>query len=75
MQPQRLVFFRCLAVAAVNGLVTLVILLIAPLGLAAVLTCTALVALSSLGVALVGDSIAGWLLAGGGPLPVRRGRG
>lgn len=44
-----------LLVAMVNGAVTLVLLLIAPLGLATVVTCTVLVALVSFALGVVAD--------------------
>lgn len=48
---------RNLAVAIVNGTITLVILLIAPLGLAAVIINTALVTLSSYITAITADRV------------------
>ncbi|WP_287128204.1 CRISPR-associated protein Csx18 [Candidatus Cyanaurora vandensis] len=48
-------------VAFFNGLTTLVILLIAPLGLAAVLVCTLAVTLSSLVIGLTADRIVRFL--------------
>lgn len=62
--PYRLLFTRNLAVAFVNGLVTLVILLIAPLGLAAVMINTILVMLSTVTVGVCGDLVIRWLLQG-----------
>ncbi|WP_218079676.1 CRISPR-associated protein Csx18 [Anthocerotibacter panamensis] len=62
MNTQRLYLVRTGSVAFFNGLVTLVILLIAPLGLAAVITCTLAVTLSSLGVGFVADRITRGLL-------------
>lgn len=46
-----------LAVALVNGLFTLVVLLIAPLGLASVITLTALIMVSTLVVDWAGDRL------------------
>ncbi|AGY60307.1 CRISPR-associated protein Csx18 [Gloeobacter kilaueensis] len=66
MNSARLLFFRNVAVASVNTAVTLVILLIAPLGLAAVLTCTVAVGLSSLIIGLCADQVARWLFSDGG---------
>jgi hypothetical protein len=66
MNTARLFLFRNVAVASVNTAVTLVILLIAPLGLAAVITCTAAVGFSSLVVGLFADQVARWLLPDGG---------
>ena len=62
--PYRLLFARNLGVAFVNGLVTLVILLIAPMGLAAVVVNTLLVALSTMTVGVCGDLVVRWLLQG-----------
>jgi hypothetical protein len=52
---------RNLAVAAVNGSITLIILLIAPLGLAAVLINTALVTVASYATATIADRIVRYL--------------
>ena len=52
---KNLVRYRCWTVAVVNAGVTWVILIIAPLGLFAVIICTAAVFLSSLGIGLVCD--------------------
>jgi len=52
---------RNIAVSAINGLITLIILLIAPLGLAAVIINTLLVTLSSFAIATAGDRITRWL--------------
>jgi hypothetical protein len=54
---------RNLAVSGVNGTVTLVILLIAPLGLAAVIVNTVLVILASLTTATIADRVVGFLQA------------
>lgn len=52
---------RNISVSAINGLITLIILLIAPLGLAAVIMNTLLVTASSFAVATAGDRVARWL--------------
>ena len=52
---------RNLSVASVNGSVTLIILLIAPLGLAAVIINTLLVAVASYGVGQMADRVILWL--------------
>jgi hypothetical protein len=52
---------RNLAVAAVNGTITLIILLIAPLGLAAVLINTALVTIASYATATIADRVVRYL--------------
>lgn len=54
---------RNVAVAAVNGAITLALLLIAPLGLAAVIVNTFLITVSTFFVGLVGDWVVSWLLA------------
>lgn len=54
---------RNLAVALVNGAVTLVILLIAPLGLMAVITNTALVVIVTYLTATIGDRLLRYLQA------------
>lgn len=59
--PFRLVLFRNVSVALVNGLLTLIILLIAPLGLVAVITCTAAVILASFVIGTTSDQIFRWL--------------
>ncbi|NJL02705.1 MAG: hypothetical protein HC910_19885 [Spirulinaceae cyanobacterium SM2_1_0] len=72
----RAVLIRSLAAAAVNGVVTLWLLLIAPLGLAAVIFNTAAVAISTFVVCLAGDLVVGWLLRGqGAPESLRSGAG
>ncbi|NJL48208.1 MAG: hypothetical protein HC929_12915 [Leptolyngbyaceae cyanobacterium SM2_5_2] len=60
----RAAFFRNLMVAIFNGGITLVILLIAPLGLAAVIMNTVLVMGSTLAVASLGDRVILFLQAG-----------
>lgn len=59
--PSRFVLFRNVSVSLVNGLLTLIILLIAPLGLVAVITCTAAVTLASFVVGATSDQILRWL--------------
>ncbi|MFB2921838.1 MULTISPECIES: CRISPR-associated protein Csx18 [Aerosakkonema] len=54
-------FVRNLAVAIVNGGITLIILLIAPLGLAAVIFNTLLVVLGSFVTGTVADRVVGFL--------------
>lgn len=49
------------AVSAVNGCISLVVLLIAPLGLAAVITLTLLITLSTYGCCAAGDRLLAWL--------------
>lgn len=48
-------------VSAVNGGISLVVLLIAPLGLAAVITLTLLITLSTYGCCAAGDRLLAWL--------------
>jgi len=72
---QRLLFIRNLAIALVNGLLTLIILLIAPLGLLAVIVNTVLVMIASFMVGMVGDGVIRWLLAGSDPSRLSQGRG
>lgn len=60
----RALLFRNFLVSSVSGLITLTILLIAPLGLAAVITCTAAVTISSFFVGTASDSVMRWLSAG-----------
>jgi len=55
-------FVRNVLVGATNGGITLVILLIAPLGLAAVLTNTVLVGVTTFGVCMGADAVVAWLL-------------
>lgn len=57
----RMAFVRNIAVAAINGTVTLIILLIAPLGLAAVISNTLLVAASTFTVCFLSDLVVAWL--------------
>lgn len=63
--PSRAAKLRNLSVASVNGSITLIILLIAPLGLAAVIINTLLVAAASYGVCRMADRVIIWL----SPLP------
>jgi hypothetical protein len=56
---------RNLSLAMVNGSITLVILLIAPLGLAAVIVNTILVTLATLVTATVGDGVIHYLRSEG----------
>lgn len=63
----RSIFVRDLAAAIANGGITLVILLIAPLGLAAVIMNTLLIMASTFLVCGVMDGIAIWLLKGNQP--------
>lgn len=51
-----------IAIAFFNGLITLILLLIAPLGLASVIFNTAAVTVSSFVVATICDGIARWLI-------------
>ena len=55
-------FVRNITASAVNGLITLVILLIAPLGLMAVLVNTVLITFSTFLVCTFGDRVVKWLL-------------
>lgn len=72
----RAVLIRSLAAASVNGLVTLWLLLIAPLGLAAVVLNTGAVALSTFAICFGGDWVVAWLLRGQiDPEALRSGRG
>lgn len=57
----RIVFVRNLAVATVNGVITLIILLIAPLGLVAVWINTLLVAAASFATATLADQVVQYL--------------
>ncbi|MEB3225313.1 MAG: CRISPR-associated protein Csx18 [Synechococcus sp.] len=63
----RAIFIRNLAAALVNGAITLVILLIAPLGLAAVIMNTILVGVSTFLVCSMMDLVSAWLLGGAPP--------
>lgn len=56
-------FVRNVAVATVNGIITLILLLIAPLGLFAVLVNTVLVTVSTFVVSTLMDIVVVWLLA------------
>ncbi|NJK35763.1 MAG: hypothetical protein HC919_12915 [Oscillatoriales cyanobacterium SM2_2_1] len=56
--------FRNLALATTNGAITLVILLIAPLGLAAVIINTALVAVVTYGTGTIADRLIQYLQSG-----------
>lgn len=67
-------FVRNFAAAAVNGSITLILLLIAPLGLAAVIFNTILVTLSTFFVCAGGDVIASWLITGYAPEGFGEGR-
>jgi hypothetical protein len=53
---------KSIAIAFINGLITLILLLIAPLGLAIVITNTIIIAFSSFMVSIVFDFITIWLL-------------
>ena len=55
-------FIRNIVAAVVNGAITLVLLLIAPLGLAAVITNTVLITLSTFVVCTGADLVVSWLL-------------
>ncbi len=59
---QHLFFIRNLAMSLINGLITLIILLIAPLGLLAVIVNTVLIMISTFFVATLGDGLIRWLL-------------
>ena len=54
-------FLRNLGIAVVNGVITLVVLLIAPLGLAAVIINTALVTIVSFVVGMIADWAIAWV--------------
>lgn len=75
LAKQRLLLVRNLAIALVNGLFTLIILLIAPLGLLAVIVNTFLVIVASFFVGMVGDGVIRWLLPGSDPTRLSGGRG
>lgn len=64
---QRALWVRNGAAACVNGAITLVILLIAPLGLAAVIINTILVMVSTLVMGVAMDRVVVWLLQGQAP--------
>lgn len=53
---------KSIAIAFINGLITLILLLIAPLGLATVITNTVMITLSSFMVSIMFDFITIWLL-------------
>jgi hypothetical protein len=53
---------KSIAIAFINGLITLIFLLIAPLGLAAVIANTVMITLSSFMVNIIFDFITIWLL-------------
>jgi hypothetical protein len=63
----RAAIVRNIVVAGINCVVTLTLLLIAPLGLAAVISNTIMVTLSTLVVCTLGDVVVMWLLRGGHP--------
>ncbi|OKH15985.1 CRISPR-associated protein Csx18 [[Limnothrix rosea] IAM M-220] len=71
---KRGIFVRNSAAAIANGGITLVILLIAPLGLAAVIMNTLLVMGSTFVVCGVMDGITIWLLKGGNPVQMSAAR-
>lgn len=58
----RAAFVRNVIVAVANGIVTLAILLIAPLGLAAVVTNTMMVAGATFTICSAADVVVAWLL-------------
>ncbi|MEN9216273.1 MAG: CRISPR-associated protein Csx18 [Gloeomargarita sp. HHBFW_bins_162] len=60
---------RNLVLAVVNGVITLVVLLIAPLGLAAVITNTVLVTGATWLTATLMDGVCFWLMPGSLPRP------
>lgn len=60
--PSRAAQVRNMSIAAVNGAITLIILLIAPLGLAAVIINTALVAIATYFTATVADRVVRYLI-------------
>lgn len=66
--------YRSLAIALANAAVTWVILIIAPLGLFAVITCTALVFASSLVLGVLGDMALALLLRDSTPTSMSGGR-
>ncbi|AFZ34065.1 hypothetical protein Sta7437_0456 [Stanieria cyanosphaera PCC 7437] len=59
----RAAIVRNFATAIVNGAITLILLLIAPLGLAAVISNTFLVTVASFFVSTLSDSMVSWLSA------------
>jgi hypothetical protein len=60
--PPKAIFTRNVVVSAINGTITLIILLIAPLGLAAVIVNTFLVTASTFIVCTAVDWVVLWLL-------------
>jgi hypothetical protein len=60
----RTIQVRNTAIAVVNGIITLIILLIAPLGLVAVMINTLLVAIASYATALIVDRVSLYLQGG-----------
>ena len=64
----RAAIVRNVVVSGINCVVTLTLLLIAPLGLAAVISNTVMVTLSTLLVCTLGDVVVMWLSRGGQPL-------
>ncbi|WP_017303825.1 CRISPR-associated protein Csx18 [Spirulina subsalsa] len=69
----RAALVRSTVAAAANGAITLALLLIAPLGLAAVITNTVLITLSTLLVCMGGDLVVAWLSGTVPPSPLPRG--
>jgi hypothetical protein len=63
----RVAQFRNVALAATNGTLTLVILLIAPLGLAAVIINTALVVVATYGTGTIADRLIQYLQSSSEP--------
>ncbi|MDV3000134.1 MAG: hypothetical protein N5P05_001740 [Chroococcopsis gigantea SAG 12.99] len=57
-------FLRNCAAAAINGTITLIILLIAPMGLLAVIVNTLLITVSTFVVCSFGDNVIMWLSRG-----------
>ena len=66
--------YRSLAVALANAIITWVILIIAPLGLFAVIVCTVLIFVSSLIFGLLGDIAMALMLRDASPPPMSSGR-
>ncbi|WP_199302707.1 CRISPR-associated protein Csx18 [Oscillatoria sp. FACHB-1406] len=58
----RAAFVRSIVVSGINGAITLILLLIAPLGLALVITNTVLIVLSTFVACTLGDRVVAWLL-------------
>ncbi|AFY77565.1 MAG: hypothetical protein IGR93_04940 [Hydrococcus sp. C42_A2020_068] len=69
----RATFVRNVVVAGVNGAITLILLLIAPLGLAAVIVNTVMVTASTFVVCTLGDLVVAWLLKSSSPNQLTRG--